>query len=223
MKALFRPVPKPLVSDHIAAELEEAITHGSIPPGGKLLLGDLARQFEVSIIPVREALNRLSAKGLITRKPNLGTFVVELTLPEMQMILEVRIPMEGLAARLAVDRRTSGEIAAMRRAVACMGASLEKGDHRQYSLDDLEFHRTLWASAHNPFLEKSLATLMMPWFGYQLASGIMAREQDHSMIPVLHGRVVDAIESGTPNLAERSISELSTCAGSYIGGLLEQS
>ena len=76
---------------------------GALAPGAKLTLNELAKQFNVSMIPVREALNRLSAQGLITRKPNVGTFVVRLTMREMEEILEVRIPLEGLAARFAAS------------------------------------------------------------------------------------------------------------------------
>jgi DNA-binding GntR family transcriptional regulator len=220
--AVFQPANKPLVSDHIAAEIEKAIVGGLLPPGAKLTLNELAKQFNVSMIPVREALNRLSAQGLITRRPNVGTFVVRLSMREMEDILEVRIPLEGLAARFAAERRSPAEVKALRDAVAQMAKSLLVADFTKYAAMDVKFHHKLWSCARNPFLEKALMTMMNPWFGFQLASGVLARDQDRSIIPVLHGRVVDAIDAGDGAWAERSIAELSTCARSFIQDKLSQ-
>ncbi len=214
--SVFQPALRPLASDHIATEIEKAIIGGGLRPGAKLALNDLAKQFNVSMIPVREALNRLSAQGLITRKPNVGTFVVELTMREMEQILEIRIPLEGLAARFAASRSNPADIESLRGTVAKMAETLSNGDFTAYSTQDVKFHQKLWTCSQNPFLEKALATMMNPWFGFQLASGVLARDQDRSIIPVLHGRIVDAVESGDGDRAERSIAELSTCANSYI-------
>lgn len=215
-RAVFEPANRPLVSDHIAAEIEKAIIGGVLPPGAKLTLNELAQQFNVSMIPVREALNRLSAQGLITRKPNAGTFVVQLTMREMEEILEVRIPLEGLAAKFAALRRSPADVKELRATVSQMAKTLSEGDFTKYSAVDVKFHHKLWSCAHNPFLEKALNTMMNPWFGFQLASGVLARDQDRSIIPVLHDRVVDAVEAGDGARAELSIAELSTCARSYI-------
>ena len=98
LKTLFRAVPKPLISDQITEEIEKAIVKGTLKPGQKLSLDELASQFQVSQIPVREAFNRLAAMGLIIRRPNQGTFVVEFSPDEVEAILEVRDRLEGLAA-----------------------------------------------------------------------------------------------------------------------------
>src|SRR3954454_14860142 len=112
---VFQAVPKPLISDYITDKIEKAIVKGILKPGQKLSLEELASQFQVSQIPVREALNRLAAMGLIVRKPNQGTFVVELSLDELEAILEVRDRLEGLAVSLAASRATPEDIKGLRK------------------------------------------------------------------------------------------------------------
>ncbi|MGD0094336.1 MAG: GntR family transcriptional regulator [Planctomycetota bacterium] len=214
---VFQAAPKKwLVSDHITGEIEKAITRGTLRPGERLLLSHLASQFNVSIIPVREALNRLAARGLVQRDANGGMFVVKLSLEELELILEVRIRLEGLAARLAASRATSEELKVLRRVVTNMANALERRDQLLYSECDLQFHEKLWAYSGNPFLENCLKMTMLPWFGYQIAGGVLALESDWGGTPGLHGQIVDAIESRDGDMAEESIRILSSCVKNYI-------
>jgi len=212
----FEAAPKSLISDFITEQIEKAITSGSLRPGQKLALKALAETFKVSMIPVRDALNRLAAAGLVVRKPNRGVFVVELTLVEMGSILEVRVPLEGTAARLAAHRAKPNEIRALRNVVLQMSDSLQQRDFVKYSQTDLVFHRTLWKCSKNSFLEKALSTLMLPWFGFQLASGLLSSEANYAQIPALHDQITSAIEARDGARAERAIATLSCCAQEYI-------
>jgi len=206
-KAMFQAVPKPLISDHITHEIEKAIVKGVLKPGQKLSLEELASQFQVSQIPVREALNRLAAMGLIVRKPNQGTFVVEFSPEELKAILEVRDRLEGLAVRLAALRATPDEIKALRKLIAQMEKAASSENTIQLSEVDIIFHRTLWACTRNPFLEKSLASLILPMFGFNMATHLP--QVDLSSYTRKHERIVDAIAKGDAEAAEKQIVVLS--------------
>lgn len=84
--------------------LRERIARHAYPPGAKLLENDLAREFGVSRARVREAFGALEQRGLIRRIPNRGAEVVRLDLSQMFEIYEVREMLEGLCARLAVQK-----------------------------------------------------------------------------------------------------------------------
>lgn len=84
--------------------LRERIARHIYSPGAKLLENDLAREFGVSRARVREAFGALEQRGLIRRIPNRGAEVARLDLSQMFEIYEVREMLEGLCARLAVQK-----------------------------------------------------------------------------------------------------------------------
>jgi DNA-binding GntR family transcriptional regulator len=215
-QSVFQAAPKSLISDHVAGALEKAITTGKLRPGAKLLLRDLASEFNISMIPVREALNRLVARGLVQRDPNRGMFVVQLSVEELELILEVRIRLEGLVARLACTRAIPDELKALQKIVVSMAKALERKDWLQYAETDSRFHQKLWTCVRNPFLGRCLNSIMLPWFGYQMASGVLSIESEYETIPALHKQIVDAIESGDAERAEESITILSSCMRTFL-------
>lgn len=206
-ESLFQAVPKPLISDSITNAIEKAIVKGILKPGQKLFLNELASQFQVSQIPVREALNRLAAMGLIIRKPNQGTFVVEFSLDELEAILEVRDASEGLAVRLAAERATQEDIHNLHKLIAQMEKAASAENMIQLCEVDIMFHRTLWACTRNPFLEKSLEALILPMFGFNMASHLPQIEL--ASYARKHERIVDAVAKGDGDLAEKQIVILS--------------
>jgi DNA-binding GntR family transcriptional regulator len=206
-KSLFQAVPKPLISDSITNAIEKAIVKGILKPGQKLFLNELASQFQVSQIPVREALNRLAAMGLILRRPNQGTFVVEFSLDELEAILEVRDALEGLAVRLSAARATAEDIHNLRKLITQMDKAASAKNTIQLCEVDILFHRTLWACTRNPFLEKSLAALILPMFGFNMASHLPQIEL--ASYARKHEWIVDARATGDGDLAERQIVILS--------------
>src|SRR5829696_1672199 len=105
------PVNSPLRSrrgsttpDLIADSLREDILRGTIPPGQPLRQEELARRFGVSRLPVRDALLRLEAEGLVVVFPNRGAFVVSLSAAEVREIYDLRVLLEGDVLERAVPR-----------------------------------------------------------------------------------------------------------------------
>ena len=84
--------------------LRERIARHALPPGAKMLENDLAREFGVSRAKVRDAFGVLEQRGLIQRIPNRGAVVARLDLSQVFEIYAVREMLEGLCARLAVER-----------------------------------------------------------------------------------------------------------------------
>src|ERR1700723_3733451 len=86
---------------HIVERLRDDILARRLPPGARLVESDLTTRFAVSRGPVREALRRLAAEGLIEHVPHRGALVRRLSPREIRELFQIRIELESLAARLA--------------------------------------------------------------------------------------------------------------------------
>ena len=97
-------------ADRLFEAIERAIVTGELAPGSRLGEEALAARFGVSRGPLREAFRRLEERGLVIRLPHAGVRVVALTRADLLEIYEIRANLEGLACRLAAQRRTTEEI-----------------------------------------------------------------------------------------------------------------
>ncbi len=122
-------------ADEIALELEQAIVSGELSAGTVLRQEQLSDRFAVSRTPVREALRRLAALGLVTFEPNRGARVRTPSLEEMREAFLVRAELESLATELAVPLITERDL-----------GELEEAEHRFASLTDELRHRSFPAT-----------------------------------------------------------------------------
>ena len=106
------------VVDLAYERIRRLVLDGDIAPGERLGQVELAERLGVSRTPVREALRRLSAEGLVEFSPNRGFRAADLGLDAVLRRLEVRLILEPGIARLAAGRRTDADLAALRSAIA---------------------------------------------------------------------------------------------------------
>jgi DNA-binding GntR family transcriptional regulator len=144
-------------TDHITAQLRERILSGDLPGGLQLRQEQLASEFGVSRIPVREALNRLEAEGLVTREHNRGCTVSSLSLAEIAESLEIRLALETRALRLAIPGMTSADVAAAGRV---LDRYARANSPAQWSELNLEFHLSLYRPAGLPRLLRMIESLI---------------------------------------------------------------
>ena len=128
--------------DTVAAALRTGLHQGRWGPGTALRQEDLAAELGVSRIPVREALTRLHAEGLIVIEPNRGAFVPVLTAPEVEEIFDLRLLLESDALRHAIPRHTP-------RSLRHLGAIQRELDAEEepapWLASDTAFHAALYA------------------------------------------------------------------------------
>jgi DNA-binding GntR family transcriptional regulator len=139
------------------ARIRAAIREGGLEPGERLTETDLAARFGVSRTPVRQAIARLEAEGLLTHEPRRGLAV---TRPDHQQVVELyvmREVLEGAAARLAAQHASETEIAAMAEIVEHEPRSY--GDARALAAVNQRLHGLLYLAAHNRYLLRSLEQL----------------------------------------------------------------
>jgi DNA-binding GntR family transcriptional regulator len=189
------------VVDHVYSALRERILSGDLPRAAKLHQATLAEELGVSRTPLREALRRLSAEGLVSFSPNRGARVSQLDFGDMRHAWAARAALEPGAARLAAERRDRDGIAAMRDAVA---AQRRAGGARGESFSaNRAFHLALAAASGNPHLTRFAEMLWVPRIGLPIYQAQAAEPAGPSAWADEHERIADAIERGDADAAER--------------------
>lgn len=136
-------------AERIAAQVRAAILHGELKSKQPLRQDELAAQFGVSKIPVREALYQLKAEGLVTFIPNRGAAVSELSPAEVDEIYTMRIALETAALRRAIPHLTIAELG---QAEEILAAIDQEPNAARWGELNWEFHATLYHPARLPRL-----------------------------------------------------------------------
>lgn len=215
----YQKIRQPKLSDAIEQELERLILEGTLAAGQKLLPErELAKQFDVSRPSVREAIQRLEAKGLLTRRQGGGTFVCErlwssfsdplLNLlsshPETQLdVLEARHALEGIAAYFAALRGTEEDFARIHACLERIKDKQQSHDLEAESVEVVEFLITLAEAAHNMILLHIVRSLV-PLLEQNVLQNfkLLYRRPDVvEKVSKQRANVVDAIVAGEPEKA----------------------
>jgi DNA-binding GntR family transcriptional regulator len=189
--------------DAAADRLREEIIAGVRIPGQRLKQYELAAEFGCSVIPIREALHKLAAEGFVVVDPQKGARVADLNSRMLEEIYEVRMLMEGRAARRAAER--------MSQAVAERIATiLEKMDQADLTATEwltlnLEFHDALYACADQDYLRKNIATLRRSLEPYLRLD--LAKVADYGPGRIEHLRIFEACLRKDGDAAERHTVE----------------
>lgn len=141
-------------ADRVLVQIRTAIVEGEIPAGTKISEPELARRYDLSRAPLREALARLERCHLIERTPNAGARVVKLSIEGLRSLYQLREELEGLACRLAAEHMTELEIAEVR-ALLDQHLSTQRvreGESYYQEAGDVDFHYRVILGSKNPYL-----------------------------------------------------------------------
>ncbi len=150
---------------HIVKTLRAQIMSGRYRPGERLNESQIAREFKISRIPVREALSQLQEQGLVMNHERRGMFVIQLTPDEVQQINSLRMVLETEALRLARARMTPEILAELTELVEQMEAW--DGPLIDAAALDRKFHAVIWRASGNPYLERTLEALTTSLFAHK--------------------------------------------------------
>ena len=147
------------LKDEVADNLRERIIDGSLAPGHRLVERDISDELEVSRITIREAFQTLAAEGLVTLLPRRGAAVTEFGPVEVRHLLEVRQPLDVLAAKLAAERHTGRDAEYLRSVLDASRVAMGRADQRGASAANLAFHEAVGQASGNPLLLSHMASL----------------------------------------------------------------
>jgi DNA-binding GntR family transcriptional regulator len=200
---------------NIFEDLKMSIMQGTFKPRERLIERNLAAQFGVSRTPIREALHKLAAMGMVRIIPNQGAMVADFSLQDIESLYFVRLHLERLAGRLACSKITKEEINTL--------VTLNQGLKRAMAWDDFpkmvdkdqQFHLTLIRFSKNPFLIKAIEDLRLksyPFSYYYWRSNQYLRSSLAD-----HNRMIQALRNRDFRLMDRLIEgQLNNSKSRYL-------
>ncbi|MBU1586993.1 MAG: GntR family transcriptional regulator [Actinobacteria bacterium] len=132
--------------------IKERINDGTFVPGYRLVLGQIAKELDVSAVPVREAIRMLEAEGLVTFERNVGAQVALIKETEYLHTMQTLSVVEGVATSLSAPFITPADIARARAINAEMRECLEHFDPPRFTQLNLDFHSVLFENCPNPHI-----------------------------------------------------------------------
>jgi DNA-binding GntR family transcriptional regulator len=197
--------PRTNATAAVRRQLEAEIHEGTLVPGDALDEARLAKRFEVSRTPVREALLQLSAQGLVRIVPRSGIYVARLSIPELLAMFELLAELESVCAKLAARRMSEAEVARLKDAHEQAARCLEALDANAYARANAEFHSVLYDGSHNPFLRRQIVSIRRRTQVYR--QNLFSRTARIAVSHADHGKVVDAIVRGDAESAAHHMLE----------------
>jgi DNA-binding GntR family transcriptional regulator len=195
-----RPLQIASVVDHVYVAIRERILDGALARGARVHQEDLAAELGVSRTPVREALRRLAAEGLVEMHTNRGARVADVSESDMRASYEARLIVEPGAARLAAQRRLSGPQARMRAAVAAQRRAI--GKIRPSFEANRDFHVALVAASGNEFLRHFVENLWVARIGEVVYERQAETPEQMRADADEHEQILEAIGRGDARAAE---------------------
>jgi DNA-binding GntR family transcriptional regulator len=196
-------LPKTLVEQVADAILQMAV-EGAFEPGSRIREPDIARQLNVSRVPVREALRLLEADGIVKSEPYKGMRFMEVDERLVADIREVRLQLELLAGRLCLERLADIRVLTdeMDAHLANMVEAKRHDQLMRIATEDIAFHRAICRRSGNAVLLRfwdSAAKQMSIIFG------TIMRGIDYATLYPDHKGLVDAFASRDPERVERAL------------------
>ncbi|AXI78571.1 GntR family transcriptional regulator [Peterkaempfera bronchialis] len=194
----------PPAADRVYGYVKQSVLDRTFAGGTLLVEGEIAEAVGVSRTPVREALLRLEAEGLLKLYPKKGALVLPVSAQEIADVVETRLLVERYAVRkvLPASPELLGRLADL---LAEQRALVEAGDLQGASAVDRAFHHTIVAAAGNRILEHLYDQLR----DRQLRMGVQvmrARPERVRLNLSDHADILDALREGDGEAAERLVS-----------------
>ena len=195
----LEPVQRKSTAAIVADQLRSAIMYGSLAPGSQMGEAELAARLGVSRGPLREAMQRLVAEGLLHSEPHRGLFVTTLDAEDVRDVYLARLAVERAACEQIVRHHRVEAVAELTAAQSRMVAAVSKSDPIELADADQEFHGTLVRVSGSPRLARMAQTLLVE----KRMCLTALQDKYHADAQALldeHRGIVDAIESGDEQL-----------------------
>ncbi|WP_275295410.1 GntR family transcriptional regulator [Amycolatopsis sp. La24] len=186
-------------ADLVYDNLREGIVSGALRPGDRINMDELARTLGVSKIPIREAVKRLEADGLLDSRVHSGVVVAQVDQTEMRGVFLARGAIEGLVGRLAAEQVSDALLRDLEETQKRMRASLRTGDTGRLAELNSEFHRRLAEASGYRILADLTEQLLLTVRRYRIVEP--AGEQNWESVIAEHDAIVEALRAGDSSAA----------------------
>jgi DNA-binding GntR family transcriptional regulator len=209
------PIPRQSLSAAVAERLREKILSGELREGQQLRQDAIAAEFQLSRIPVREALSHLAAEGLINIVANRGAVVSALSPDEIMQMFETRAVLECYMLRCAIPNMKAENFQGAEDILVQYEQSLEKDSEvKSWGQWNWSFHSTLYAPANRPVMLSFLKTLNINCDRYTRLHLVFTRDLHRA--GQAHRELLEACKKKNPEIAEKELWKHITEAGEYL-------
>src|SRR5271169_2098456 len=214
-------IPRQSLAAAVVERLREKILHGELREGEQLRQDAIAAEFQISRIPVREALSHLAAEGLITIVANRGAVVSALSPDEIMQLFETRAVLECYMLRQAIPNFTEKDFQAAEEILQHFEESLENdADVKSWGQWNWAFHSALYAPANRPVMLSFLKTLNNNCDRYTRLHLVFTR--DLHVAGKAHRELLDACRTNDPDVASNALWKHITTAGEYLKEFIQR-
>lgn len=189
--------------DVVFNTLRQAILKGELKPGERLMEIQLAQRLGVSRTPVREAIRKLELEGLVLMIPRKGAEVAEITIQDLEDVLEVRAALEELAVKDACDHITPEQLEELREANEEFEKVLQGNDLIAYVHADMHFHEIIYDATNNKRLLQILNNLREQMYRYRME--YMKDKRTHQRLLKEHAAIGQALRDHDKQKAGEAI------------------
>jgi DNA-binding GntR family transcriptional regulator len=203
--ALIRPLKKENLGSQVFEQLKGMILRGEISPGRRMIESDIALSMGISRTPVREAVHKLEAEGLLMPLSKGGYAVRGLTISDIEDTFDIRSILESFAGYLAAKRHTEGEMVALEMKIDEFQRYLDRGDLKRLSAVNTEFHEALYALSRSHRLIKMINGLKDE---IEFLRNIILNSEEMARLSNRdHREIVEAIKQRDAGKVERQLKE----------------
>jgi DNA-binding GntR family transcriptional regulator len=183
--------------EFIRDRIRDRISEGTYPPGTRLVERDLAAEFEVSRLPVREAVRMLNTEGFVEMLATRGVIVKHLSRTDVDELFDVREALETLAFRRAAERATKSDVNRLEALSRRAERAVIRGDRDTVYECNVAFHDIVTEMARNKILADTLEPIegRLHWINLQ--------NDDPEMLWDEHRIMLQALTAGDGDLSQR--------------------
>jgi DNA-binding GntR family transcriptional regulator len=214
-RAATLPFARANLREQIKDVILQRIVEGSYRPGSRIVETRVAQELGVSQGPVREALRDLEQLGCVVHEPFRGCSVRAFSADELLDAFPVRAALEALAARLAAERITDGELDELDEHLGRMRAAARRGDAHDQSQANASFHATIVRAARNSTLERQWR-LLEPFSRTYLTVSRPGIDLVH--LSDRHVPILDALRRHEPDVAADAMHDHLMGAAALLQG-----
>ncbi|MCP4380484.1 MAG: GntR family transcriptional regulator [Hyphomicrobiales bacterium] len=197
------PLARDTLQERVYTQMADLILDGEIAPGQSVTIQGLAESFDVSAMPVREALKRLTAANALTVVSGRSIGIPPLTLDRLTDLRNVRLEVEGTAIAWAAQNARDALVASLRQQLDRMEQGTATDDTKAYLRGNRAFHFAIYRSARSPTLNSLIEILWLqisPYFNLLRESGNYVSSNRH------HRTMIEALAANDPVAAREAIA-----------------
>lgn len=192
----IQPVERGTLRNRVSEHLFKAMIRGHLRPGERIIEARLAKEIGVAKTTLREALQELEHRGLITKYEHRGSFVTTMSREDIENAFDVRLRLEPFAAGLASQRMTEANFEQLEDLLEKTGQARERRDFAGISMNDTAFHQFIWRCSGNKLLEATLQLVCYPLWAFELIRLFSAPRYDFGKAHKGHVTLLHALRDG---------------------------